>query len=147
MCCTVLHELLSTLLVYHSSRVDATDEPRRAQIAAHYREYFRSRPSGGGVGVGVVGGDWSTLTPDVREGQRWVQQAEFDLVAVDALYEKTLTDSKISSHVCFMAHEVAEKALKGGMYAVCDLNPVFLANHQVVYLAGETKGAVDTNII
>ena len=36
MCCTVLHELLSTLLVYHSSRVDATDEPRRAQIAAHY---------------------------------------------------------------------------------------------------------------
>ena len=36
MCCTVLHELLSTLLVYHSSRVDATDEPRRAQIPAHY---------------------------------------------------------------------------------------------------------------
>ena len=35
MCCTVLHELLSTL-VYHSSRVDATEEPRKAQIAAQY---------------------------------------------------------------------------------------------------------------
>ena len=105
-----------------------------------HREYFRSRPSGSGVGVGVVGGDWLTQTPDVREGQRWVQQAEFDLVAVDALYEKALTDSKISSHVCFMAHEVAEKALKGGMYAVCGLGSGFLTNHPVVYLAKALRG-------
>ena len=115
---------------------------------SHHEQYFRSRPrwSGGaswsgGLGSGMSGASWPTPKPDVTEGQRWVQQAEYDLMAVEALYEKAVAgNNKLCSHVCFMAHEVAEKALKGGMYAVCGLNEVYLKDHQIYTLACMLRG-------
>ena len=49
--------------------------------------------------------------------------------------KKARTNSELSCHVCFMAHEVAEKALKGGMYATCGLGEVSLKSHKLEPLA------------
>ena len=40
------------------------------------------------------------------------------------------------AHVCFLAHEVAEKALKAGLYAVCGLHPESLQYHKLEGHAG-----------
>ena len=115
---------------------------------SHHEQYFRSRPrwSGGaswsgGLGSGMSGASWPTPKPDVTEGQRWVQQAEYDLMAVEALYEKAVAvNNKLCSHVCFMAHEVAEKALKGGVYAICGLGTVSLKTHTIRRLSCIIRG-------
>ena len=109
-----------------------------------HSEYFR-RYGGASMGatschMGEYTNIWSTPTPNITEGKRWVKQAEYDLMAVEALYDKALTNNKLSSHICFMAHEVAEKALKGGMYAACGLDPIFLTTHSIVHLANALRG-------
>ena len=54
--------------------------------------------------------------PNIPCAQRWIRQAEVDMRALNVLLS---TDTEVlSGHVCFLAHEVAEKALKAGMYAV-----------------------------
>ena len=108
---------------------------------SRYREsehHFRAR---GGVGRG--GGGFTRTPfdeemgpqPDSEEGKRWVRQAEVDFVALAVLLDRTPTLSKISANVCFMAHEVAEKALKGGMYAKCGLGEKSLKSHNLTLLA------------
>ena len=109
-----------------------------------HNEYF-GRYGGASMGatschMGEYTSAWSTPTPNAAEGKRWVKQAEYDLMAVEALCEKAQTNSHLSSHVCFMAHEVAEKALKGGMYTTCGLDPIFLTNHSIVRLANALRG-------
>ena len=111
---------------------------------SRHNEYF-GRYGGASMGatsyhMGEYTSPWSTPTPNVAEGKRWVKQAEYDLMAVEALYEKAQTNSHLSSHVCFMAHEVAEKALKGGMYATCGLHHIFLKTHSILHLANALRG-------
>ena len=100
----------------------------------HHSEYFEAR---GGVAEHVP---FYQPKPDPIEGARWVTQAGMDFKALEALYKGATEDSDISSHVCFMAHEVAEKALKGGVYAACGLDGQYLTNHEIQLHANMLRG-------
>ena len=56
--------------------------------------------------------------PDIPEARCWLGQAKIDKTVLDIVLNAAIKDGKLSGHVCFLAHEVAEKALKAGMYAV-----------------------------
>ena len=64
------------------------------------------------------------------EAKRWIRQAKSDLKATRHLL--STSDSKVSSQVIFMAHQVMEKALKAGMYALHGLNSFHLTRHDLV---------------
>ena len=70
-----------------------------------------------------------------QEARRWVRQAVVDCKILKAVFDKAQTDVELSCHVCFMAHEVAEKALKGAMYATCGLRENSRRNHNIIPLA------------
>ena len=79
----------------------------------------RSFFCGGGGGV-----NWFTSlrpTPNQEEAERWLRQANSDLKAMYILKNEVHYEP-VSCQVMFMAHEVAEKALKAGMYAVIGIN-------------------------
>ena len=61
----------------------------------------------------------------------WIAQAESDLEALNILLKEVDRAERVCCHVCFLAHEVAEKALKAGKYAVCGLDPGSLTNHNL----------------
>ncbi len=65
-----------------------------------------------------------------EEGWRWVKQAEVDFQVLSGIHE-TLNITKRYGHVCFMAHQVAEKALKGGVYALCGMDGGGLKDHEL----------------
>ena len=124
-----------------------------AQQHSHFRDsedQYRARRGGGGRGGrgGGGGGGGSDPThahfpfdedfgpqPDQQEGERWVKQAEVDFCTLVKLLSQASTCQKVSASVCFMAHEVAEKALKGGMYAKCGLGENSLKSHNLTPLA------------
>ena len=109
------------------------------QHRTHHYEYFRNRSGSSHNAFDAFEHDKSEV--NLAKAKLWTEQAAFDLRALNVLYEKaTSTDPQLSSHVCFMAHEVAEKALKGGMYATCGLSPGFLKNHNISYLARALRG-------
>ena len=60
----------------------------------------------------------TSCEPDYPEARCWLEQAKVDKAALDVLLNAANATNKLFGHVCFMAHEVAEKALKAGMYAV-----------------------------
>jgi sacsin len=70
-----------------------------------------------------------------REAQQWVRQALVDEKALKTLLQEARIDATLSCHVCFLAHEVAEKALKGAMYATCGLRVELRENHNIIPLA------------
>ena len=111
-------------------------------------DQYRARGGGGGRGGRGGGGGGSGPThaqfpfdedlgpqPDQQEGERWVKQAEVDFHTLMKLLNQASTSDKVSASVCFMAHEVAEKALKGGMYAKCGLGEKSLKSHNLTPLA------------
>ena len=55
---------------------------------------------------------------DPEEGHRWVKQAEAEFKVLVVLHSQLVACSGYG-YVCFMAHQVAEKALKGAIYALC----------------------------
>ena len=59
--------------------------------------------------------------PNTTEGMRWVRQAEIDLRVLQSCQNQASSNHGYA-HVCFMAHQVVEKALKGGVYALCGLD-------------------------
>ena len=105
--------------------------PRWNQTAsAHHaasnweRQYRRSNPHT------TSSFDNAREEPNPEEGKRWVRQAEVDFKVLCDIHCNA-SNSKGYCHVCFMAHQVAEKALKGGMYAKCGVSRVSLANHNL----------------
>jgi sacsin len=77
-------------------------------------------------------GDESFRVPrNEDEGKRWIEQATYDQKLLVMNYDQmiSLNDTSIAAHVCFLAHQVAEKALKAGMYAFCGLEETDLSNH------------------
>ena len=64
------------------------------------------------------------------EGRRWVRQAEMDARVLCACLSQA-KDTDGYAHVCFFGHQVAEKALKGGMYALCGMDVRKLESHQL----------------
>ena len=80
----------------------------------------------GGEDSGSSGSDinWGTYlqpTPDQVEAERWLRQASSDLEAMNIL-KNEVYHGPVSCQVIFMAHEVVEKALKAGMYALIGIN-------------------------
>ena len=75
-------------------------------------------------------------TPDPGKGRVWIKQAEADMKALKIVLAKVDTEQEVCCHACFHAHEVAERALKAGKYAVCGLHPDSLQHHDLVGHAG-----------
>ena len=104
--------------------------------------HYRARGRGGGSG-GTSGSTHAHFPfdedpgpqPDQLEGERWVKQAEVDFRTLMKLLSQASTSREVSASVCFMAHEVVEKALKGGMYAKCGLGENSLKSHNLTPLA------------
>ncbi len=65
-----------------------------------------------------------------KEGKRWIRQAENEITVLRACLHQA-DDTKGYGHVCFLSHEVAEKALKGGLYALCGLDARKIDSHQL----------------
>ena len=111
-----------------------------------HREYYRneSRYSSGGsygnYGFGSGFHNYERPQRDPDRARQWVQQAEIDSEALEALLRSAQANPRLASHVCFMAHEVAEKALKGGMYATCGLGANSLTKHDISPLAYALRG-------
>ena len=68
--------------------------------------------------------------PNPIEGRRWVMQAEADFIVLQSILDQTSRNLGYA-HVCFMAHQVAEKALKGGVYALCGLDGRTRVDHNL----------------
>ncbi len=78
-----------------------------------------------------------------EEGKRWVKQAETDFKALCDIHAGAITyasntnntdaenTTNTYANVCFMAHQVAEKALKGGVYALCGMDGRGLSDHNL----------------
>ena len=110
-----------------------TGRPRHQQ-----RSGGRRNRGGGGGGYGGGSRFFNTsFTPPRRESdaKRWVRQAEADSEVLNNALECAKTNTKLSYNVCFMAHEVAEKALKGAMYATCGLREKSREDHNITPLA------------
>ena len=75
-------------------------------------------------------------TPDPEKGRVWIKQAEADMIALRIVLAKVDTKQEVCCHACFLAHEVAERALKAGKYAVCGLHPDSLQHPNLVGHAG-----------
>ena len=58
---------------------------------------------------------------NIREGRRWVEQAEVDFGMLEANLSLSISDPSLRGYglVCFLSHQVAEKALQGGVFAIC----------------------------
>ena len=78
----------------------------------------------------------NSVTVDPSKAQVWWNQAQHDLTALQVLMREANTRGEVCAHVCFMAHQVAEKALKAGMYKLIGLHPSVLRWHQLVGHAG-----------
>ena len=72
--------------------------------------------------------------PKPEEGRRWVRQAETDFKVLCNIHTAA-SNIMGYGHVCFMAHQVAEKALKGGVYAMCGARGVSLISHNITCYA------------
>ena len=68
--------------------------------------------------------------PSLHNARVWIMQAECDLEALRILSRSG--SQKVCANVCFLAHEVAEKSLKAGMYAVCGLPVEDLKHHHLI---------------
>ena len=121
----------------HCEETVKTHRTHRQRHSEHFRNPSRS---GGYRGFDDTFTDCEQPQRDMEKAVVWIQQAEIDFTALEVLYEKSTRDGLLYSHVCFMAHEVAEKALKGAMYALCGLHSMFLVNHDICTLAHAIKG-------
>ena len=83
--------------------------------------------------VFTEGDDDFRVPRNQEEGRRWLRQATVDLKVLNLLYNRMSlgADDDIAGHICFMAHQVAEKVLKAGMYAMCGLDEMGLRDHEL----------------
>ena len=108
------------------------------RTASSHRQY-RSRDRG--TSMGGMSGGWNTPRPnkDYNEAKRWIKQAEYDYATLSTLNVSSQHDEKTCAATCFMSHEVAEKALKAGMYAKCGIGNATLKCHSLVSPARALK--------
>ena len=85
----------------------------------------------------VEKGGWWDHTYDFQpkknreEGHRWLQQAQANFASLLLIYSGSKENPQVCGDVCFMAHQVAEKALKAGIYFVCGLDSSSLRTHNL----------------
>ena len=99
------------------------------------RQGSRRNRGGGGGGGGGFFNTFFTPPKNEREAKRWVRQAIADFEVLKNALDCARINTKLSYNVCFMAHEVAEKALKGAMYATCGLREKSRESHNIAPLA------------
>ena len=114
------------------------------QYAESERKYWHKHGSSGDYGAGSSsyrsrGGYSSGGGPscynfwdpssNMSEARKWVRQAEVDMKVLIVVLPFAESSPEASANVCFMAHQVAEKALKGGMYATFGLSENSLKAH------------------
>ena len=75
-----------------------------------------------------------------REGRRWLDQAEAEFRVLSLVHTHQESCSGYG-YVCFMSHQVAEKALKGGVYALCGLDGRSLIDHNLCRHASSLMAA------
>ena len=93
------------------------------------------------------------IQPRPEEGRRWVEQAKTDFNVLCSIYDMA-SDTNGYGYVCFMAHQVAEKALKGGIYVFCGMDDRGLVDHNlgrhahtlVTVAPGETVDLIQNSI-
>ena len=73
-----------------------------------------------------------SVSPEPSTAKVWLKQAEHDMNALNLLAREIDAHRDVCAHVCFLAHQVAEKALKAGMYQVNGLHSSDLRNHHLV---------------
>ena len=97
----------------------------------------------GGQSFGVPPFPEENLLPEknAAEGRMWVKQAEINYRSLVVLHSGSRNDPELCADVCFMAHQVAEKALKGGKYFVCGLDEKTLRSHKLTTLAHDLQAA------
>ena len=102
-----------------------------SRTASSHRRYGRRDR---GTSMGGMSGGWNmpTLNKDHNEAKRWIKQAEYDYATLSTLNVSSQHDNKTCAATCFMSHEVAEKALKAGMYEKCGMGNVTLKRHSLV---------------
>ena len=61
---------------------------------------------------------------------RYNTDITFIIITIIGIYNEAQTNLGYG-HVCFMAHQVVEKALKGGVYALCGLDGRGLVDHNL----------------
>ena len=101
--------------------------------SSHRKNRFRNRSRRRTSARGMPGG-WNVPKPekDISEAKRWIKQAEYDYTALLVLDAASESDEKVCASTCFMSHEVAEKALKAGLYAKCGMGDTTLKNPNLV---------------
>ena len=75
---------------------------------------------------------WMSPSANTIEAKRWLSQAEGDFEALMILFQQVMSQPDICCNVCFMAHEVAEKALKAGRYATSGMSSDNLKHHEII---------------
>ena len=73
----------------------------------------------------------NSVNPEPATARVWLKQAKHDLTALQVLVGEVEVKNEVCAHACFMAHQVAEKALKAGMYQLIGLHPNVLRWHQL----------------
>ena len=63
-----------------------------------------------------------------EEGKRWVYQASTEFEILKVIYKQAAQCSGFG-YVCFLAHQVAEKALKGCVYSLCGMDGRSINDH------------------
>ena len=110
--------------LFHSPSHDASSQPSQPVRSSHHpMQDINSFPTSAPVRDGV-------------EGKRWLQQAGTDYLACRLLCDSVDRYPAVCCNVCFMAHEVAEKALKAGRYVTCGMtDPAELIHHRLSHHA------------
>ena len=73
--------------------------------------------------------------PNPDEAKRWIRQARSDHKAMIILKQALTSQDPPICQIMFLAHEVAEKALKAAMYKLIGLGDSSLKSHEIASLA------------
>ena len=133
------------IAAHHSRSQQRTT--RKDDVTTHHGRYQQSakaRDDRGGLGGwsnwggGISSSWWHEMMPqqDKSKALVWLQQAEIDMRVLKTVLMNVDAFPDHAGHVCFLAHEVAEKALKAGKYATCGLHSESLQHHKLVGHAG-----------
>ena len=142
-------KFLNNEISKRTERSDVVHWEELQRTARRQRDYYQREQSaprsrgGGGGGFGGTGWggasaevptfDEASIRPerDLNEGRRWLEQAQANFSTLLLIHLGSQSNSKVCGDVCFMAHQVAEKALKGGKHFVCGLDANSLHSHNL----------------
>ena len=112
-------------------------------VKSRTRSWQQEQRSYENSGFNSFTNDWASQVRTQRNPDRakvWLEQAECDFKAMNILLEQTTCQQnpqvELSTHVCFLANQVAEKSVKAGMYQLCGLQSEGLIYHKFVGYAG-----------